>query len=34
VGKVQFLEMYPLSFDEFLDGIDKERLAELTESMT
>jgi len=29
VGKVQFLEMYPLSFDEFLDGIDKERLAEL-----
>lgn len=29
VGKVQFLAMYPLSFDEFLDGIGKERLAEL-----
>jgi hypothetical protein len=29
VGKVQFLDMYPLSFDEFLDGVGKERLAEL-----
>ncbi len=29
VGKVQFLDMYPLSFDEFLDGAGKERLAEL-----
>lgn len=29
VGKVQFLEMHPLSFDEFLDGTEKERLAEL-----
>ena len=29
VGKVQFLELYPLSFDEFLDGAGKERLAEL-----
>jgi predicted AAA+ superfamily ATPase len=29
VGKVQFMDMYPLSFDEFLDGAGKERLAEL-----
>jgi len=29
VGKVQFLEMHPLSFDEFLDGAGKERLAAL-----
>ncbi len=29
VGKVQFLDMRPLSFDEFLDGAGKERLAEL-----
>lgn len=29
VGKVQFLDMYPFSFDEFLDGVGKERLAEL-----
>ena len=29
VGKIEFLEMYPLSFDEFLDGVGKERLAEL-----
>jgi predicted AAA+ superfamily ATPase len=29
VGKVQFLDMYPLSFDEFLDGVEKERLAGL-----
>jgi predicted AAA+ superfamily ATPase len=29
VGKVQFLDMHPLSFDEFLDGAGKERLAEL-----
>ena len=29
VGKVQFLDMYPLSFAEFLDGTEKERLAEL-----
>jgi predicted AAA+ superfamily ATPase len=29
VGKVQFLDMHPLSFDEFLDGVGKERLAEL-----
>ena len=29
VGKIQFLDMYPLSFDEFLDGAGKERLAEL-----
>lgn len=29
VGKVQFLDMYPLSFDEFLDGVGKELLAEL-----
>jgi hypothetical protein len=29
VGKVQFLDMYPLSFAEFLDGAGKERLAEL-----
>jgi predicted AAA+ superfamily ATPase len=29
VGKIQFLDMHPLSFDEFLDGAGKERLAEL-----
>jgi hypothetical protein len=29
VGKIEFLDMYPLSFDEFLDGVGKERLAEL-----
>ncbi|PKN65656.1 MAG: ATPase [Chloroflexi bacterium HGW-Chloroflexi-5] len=29
VGKVQFLDMHPLSFDEFLDGVGRERLAEL-----
>jgi uncharacterized protein len=29
VGKVQFLDMHPLSFDEFLDGVGKERLAAL-----
>jgi uncharacterized protein len=29
VGKIQFLDMYPLTFDEFLDGVGKERLAEL-----
>lgn len=29
VGKVQFLDMYPLSFTEFLDGVGKEQLAEL-----
>ncbi len=29
VGKVQFLDMYPLSFAEFLEGVGKERLAEL-----
>src|SRR4030065_69172 len=29
VGKIQFLELYPLSFDHFLDGVGKERLAEL-----
>ena len=29
VGKIQFLDMYPLSFAEFLDGVGKERLAEL-----
>lgn len=29
VGKVEFLDMYPLSFDEFLDGVGKDRLAEL-----
>lgn len=29
VGKVQFLDMSPLSFAEFLDGVGKERLAEL-----
>jgi len=29
VGKVQFLDMHPLSFAEFLDGVGKERLAEL-----
>ena len=29
VGKIQFLDMYPLSFDEFLDGVGKERLADL-----
>lgn len=29
VGKVEFLDMYPLSFDEFLDGVGKERLVEL-----
>lgn len=29
VGKVQFLDMYPLSYDEFLEGVGKERLAEL-----
>ncbi len=29
VGKVQFLDMHPLSFDEFLDGVGKEWLAEL-----
>jgi len=28
-GKVHFLDMYPLSFTEFLDGVGKERLAEL-----
>src|SRR3972149_1122828 len=29
VGKIQFLDMYPLSFDEFLEGVGKERLAEV-----
>ncbi len=29
VGKVTFLDLYPLSFDEFLGGIEKLRLAEL-----
>lgn len=29
VGKVQFLYMHPLSFDEFLDGVGKNHLAEL-----
>lgn len=29
VGKVQFLDMHPLSFREFLDGTGEERLAEL-----
>lgn len=29
VGKVGFLDLYPLSFDEFLEGIGKLRLAEL-----
>ena len=29
VGKIQFLDMFPLSFEEFLDGVGKERLAEL-----
>jgi uncharacterized protein len=32
VGKVQFLDLYPLSFDEFLDGAGKEQLAELVRS--
>jgi len=29
VGKVQFLNLHPFAFDEFLDGVEKERLAEL-----
>lgn len=29
VGKVQFLDMHPLTFDEFLNGVGKGRLAEL-----
>lgn len=29
VGKVTFLDLYPLSFDEFLEGIKKLRLAKL-----
>jgi predicted AAA+ superfamily ATPase len=29
VGKVTFLDLYPLSFDEFLEGIGKLRLAKL-----
>jgi len=29
VGKVTFLDLYPLSFDEFLEGIGKLRFAEL-----
>jgi len=29
VGKITFLDLYPLSFDEFLEGIGKLRLAEL-----
>ena len=29
VGKVTFLDLYPLSFNEFLEGIEKPRLAEL-----
>jgi len=29
VGKVQFQDLYPMSFYEFLTGIEKERLAEL-----
>jgi predicted AAA+ superfamily ATPase len=29
VGKVEFLDLYPMSFYEFLTGIGKERLAEL-----
>jgi predicted AAA+ superfamily ATPase len=29
VGKVTFLDMYPMSFEEFLDGIEKERLVKL-----
>jgi predicted AAA+ superfamily ATPase len=29
VGKVTFLDLYPLNFEEFLDGIGQERLVEL-----
>ena len=32
VGKVEFLELYPLSFNEFMRGMGKERFADLMES--
>lgn len=32
VGKVTFLDLYPMSFDEFLEGIGKLRLAELLQT--
>jgi predicted AAA+ superfamily ATPase len=34
VGKVNFLNLYPFSFGEYLDGIDKSRLRQLLESIT
>lgn len=33
VGKVNFLDLYPLSFFEFLDAIEKHKLRELLESL-
>jgi len=32
VGKVEFLDLYPLSFNEFIRGMGKERFADLMES--
>lgn len=32
VGKVSFYDLFPLSFDEFLEGIGKHRLAQLLQS--
>lgn len=34
VGKVTFLDLYPMSFDEFLEGIGRLRLAELLRTHT
>ena len=33
VGKVNFLDLYPLSFCEFLDALDKSRLREHIDSV-
>ena len=33
VGKVTFLQLYPFSFGEFLDGLNKERLRNLFDNM-
>ena len=33
VGQVEFIDLYPLSFNEFLNGISKEKFAELIQSV-
>ncbi len=33
VGQVEFIDLYPLSFNEFLNGINKERFTELIQSV-